>query len=144
MELIIISVLVVSLVGMYIYYDYKFSSLRRKLVLTSNQYSKMSKDYSRIKTQSSGIQVKFSTPTSQIGITTSRAIVYLAPMTSAPPIKRLNIRMEVNILDRADINSETWYYINLPVDSSLNCRGWIKERDFSIIQSNSKNVKKAT
>lgn len=141
MELIIILILIAALVGMYLYFDYKFSMLRKKLMLTSNQYNKMSKNYNKIKRQASGIEVKFSTPTSKIGITTNRANVYLAPMVSSPLIKKLNIRMEVNILDKADLDSETWYYINLPVDTNLNCRGWIKENDFSILENNSKAVK---
>lgn len=141
MELIIIICLIICLVLMFLYFDFKFSTLRRKLMLTSSQFNKMSKDYSKIKKDTSCIQVKFSTPISQIGITNNHATIYLAPIITSPTIKEINIRMEVNILDRADINSETWYYINLPVDSNINCRGWIKKKDFSIIQSNSTNIK---
>ena len=41
--------------------------------------------------------------------------------------------MEVEILDSAIINNNTWFYVNLPIDSDYNCRGWIKKNDLSFI-----------
>lgn len=141
---------ILGITGVYFYFDYKLSIARKKQMIASNQYTALRASYKKLAQSKSksnfrnnaNINAKFSTPISKAGITNSNASLYLAPLYDAPTIKNINIRMEVSILDSAEVNNETWFYVALPVDSNINSRGWINKDDFSTIYSNSKNVSK--
>ncbi len=139
-----------GMIGSYLYFDYKLSIARKQQMIASNQYTTLREDYkklanniSKTKLNSTNLSIKFSTPISKTGITKPNVSLYLAPLNNSPVIKNINIRMEANILDSALLNSETWFYVALPIDTDINCRGWINKDDFSVLYSNSKNISKS-
>ncbi|MDZ5016618.1 hypothetical protein GNF72_15555, partial [Clostridium perfringens] len=58
-------------------------------------------------------------------------------------IRKINIRMEVGILDSAEVTKQIWYYVNLPIDNCMNCRGWINSKEFSMFYSESSSITKS-
>lgn len=148
--------LLISTLGIavgYFYFDNKLATARKKQMIASNQYTALRANYKKLAKHKStmdsrnntntNISVRFSTPTSKAGITNSNISLYIAPLYDAPAIKHINIRMEASILDSAEVNDETWFYVALPIDSNINSRGWINKNDFSTIYSNSKTVSKS-
>lgn len=137
--------------GGYFYFDYKLSIARKQQMIASNQYKILRDNYKKFtKTNinnnsrsKSNISIKFLTPTSKAGITKPNISLYIAPLHDAQAIKYINIRMETIILDSAEVNGETWFYVALPIDSNINSRGWINKSNFSTIYSNSKNINKS-
>lgn len=137
----------------YFYFDYKLALARKQQMIASNQYNALRANYKKLAKNRSAtnsrvnnnnnLSVKFLTPKSKAGITNPNISLYLAPLYDAPTIKNINIRMEASILDSAELNNETWFYVALPIDSNINTRGWINKSDFSTIYSNSKNVSKS-
>lgn len=133
----------------YFYFDYKLSIARKQQMIASNQYKILREKYknftkNNINTNSrSKLNIKFSTPASKAGITKPNISLYIAPLYDAQAIKYINIRMETIILDSAEVNGETWFYVALPIDSNINSRGWINKNNFSTIYSNSKNINRS-
>ena len=148
------AILFISLLGIgggYYYFDYKLSLARKQQMIASNQYTALRENYkkfiqSKPEPNISGntsISIKFITPVSKAGITNSNISLYIAPLYDSPIIKKINIRMEANILDSAIINNQTWFYVALPLDTNINSRGWLNKKDFSTIYSNSRAVAKS-
>lgn len=133
-------ILILCIVGLYMYYENKIALLRKQLMLTSNKYYKTKSQYTNIVKGNNIGNIKFSIPLSKLGLTNTNTNVYLGPSNKLPIVKNLDIKMEVILLDKAEIDNEVWYYVNLPVDSDINCRGWVNQNDFSTIYSTSNDV----
>ena len=118
---------------MYFYYEKKLTIAKKRILRTSNQINNIRNEYRNALIKNQNIDIQFLTPTAKAAITNANTTVFLAPITDSPKVKVLNIKMEVKILDSAIINAKTWFYVNLPVDSNYNCRGWINKDDFSFI-----------
>lgn len=125
---------------MYFYYEKKLSITKTQLLRTSNQFNNIRKEYRNSITKNQNVNIQFITPNIKSAIANNNAIIFLAPITDSPKVKILDIKMEVKILDSAIINKETWFYVNLPIDSNYNCRGWINKDDFSLIYSQSQSI----
>lgn len=125
---------------MYLYYEKRLELAKKRLLRTSSQYNNMRNDYRNTFSKNKNINIEFVTPTIKSAIVNNKTTVFLAPTKDSYKIKTLDIKMEVKILDCAIINDKTWFYVNLPVDSTYNCRGWINKDDISLIYSNSKDI----
>lgn len=124
---------------MYFYYEKKLTIAKKRILRTSNQFNNIRNEYRSAVTKNQNIDIQFLTPTAKTAITNNKAIVFLAPIVDSPKVKILDIKMEVKILDSAVIDNKTWFYVNLPIDSTYNCRGWINKDDFSFIYNQSQN-----
>ncbi|WLF69302.1 hypothetical protein Q6375_15225 [Clostridium septicum] len=142
MKYLLFIALISGLVGTYFYYDHKLALTRKQLMIASKRNNKLKSRATPKKNLD--IKINFSNPNSKIGLTNINTNLYLAPINSSPIIRTIKIRMEVQILDAAETNSQTWYYVNLPIDSNINCRGWLNSTDFSILYSDSTNITKTT
>ena len=125
---------------MYFHYEKKLDIAKKRILRTSNQFNSIRNEYRNTLTKNQNINIQFLTPTAKSAITNSNTTVFLAPITDSPKVKILNIKMEVKILDSAIINNKTWFYVNLPIDSNYNCRGWINRDDFSFIYQQSQST----
>ncbi len=143
MKYILFILLILSLVAIYFYYDKKLSLMKKQLMITSNQYNSIRKKYEMSKKANSNLSIKFATPSYKVGIINSAAKLYIAPIDSSQLIRKINIRMEVGILDSAEVNKQIWYYVNLPIDNCINCRGWINSKEFSMFYSESSSITKS-
>lgn len=140
MKYFIFLILILIIVFMYFYYEKKLTIAKKRILRTSNQLNNIRNEYRSALTKNQNINIEFLTPTASRAITNNNATVFLAPILDSPKIKVLDIKMEVKILDSAIINNKTWFYVNLPIDSNYNCRGWINKDDFSFIYQQSQNT----
>lgn len=142
MRYILFILLILLLVAIYFYYDKKLSLIKKQLMITSNQYNNIKNKYDISKKTNNNLSVRFTSPSYKTGIINNDVKLYIAPLDSSQVIRRINIRMEVNILDSAELNNQTWYYVNLPIDNCINCRGWINSKDISMFYSESSSITK--
>ena len=140
MKYFIFLILIFIIIFMYFYYEKKLTIAKKRILRTSNQFNNIRNEYRNALTKNQNINVEFVTPTVTRAITNNNTTVFLAPIIDSPRIRVLDIKMEVKILDSAIINNKTWFYVNLPIDSTYNCRGWINKNDFSFIYQQSQNT----
>ena len=140
MKYFIFLILILIIIFMYFYYEKKLTIAKKRILRTSNQFNNIRNEYRNALTKNQNINVEFVTPTVTRAITNNNTTVFLAPIIDSPKIRVLDIKMEVKILDSAIINNKTWFYVNLPIDSTYNCRGWINKNDFSFIYQQSQNT----
>lgn len=143
MKYILFIVLIVLLVATYLYYDRRLALIKKQLMITSNQYNIIRNKYDTFKRPENNLSIRFINPSYKSGIIDIDSKLYIAPLDSSQILRKTNIRMEVIILDSAEINSQTWYYVNLPIDNCINCRGWINSKDISIFSSESSSLIKS-
>lgn len=142
MKYIIFILLISCLVFTYFYYNRKLELLRKQLLITRNKYSVVRNKYDNSRKSISNLSVKFIIPSYKGGTLKANSRLYLSPLLSSDILKEINYSTEVGILDCAEINNETWFYINLPSSSNLNCRGWVNAKDISIFYSGSSSISK--
>lgn len=140
MQFLVFIILISAIAGVYLYYDQKLSKVKKQLMIASNQLRKSKTKYRSSTTIDKTLNIKFITPSTNIGITNKGAQLYLAPIIDSPKLTTLQIKMEVQILDSAIVEDSLWFYVNLPIDSDINCRGWIAKSDFSTIFPNSNSI----
>lgn len=140
MKYFLFLILIFIIILMYFYYEKKLTIAKKRILRTSNQFNNIRNEYRNSLIKNQNINIQFLTPTTKTAITNSNTTVFLAPTTDSPKVKVLNIKMEVKILDSAIINDKTWFYVNLPIDSNYNCRGWINKDDFSFIYQQSQST----
>lgn len=134
----------------YFYFEYKLSLARKQRMIASSQYIALRERYKKLSNnklnynvkEDTNLSIKFSTPIYRFGITKPNISLYIAPIYYSQNIKYINVPMEVQILDVADLNYETWFYVALPIDNLINSRGWINKNDFSNLYSPFKTISK--
>lgn len=140
MQFIIFIILISGIAGVYLYFDQQLTKVKKQLMITSNQLRKTKTQYRSLSTTNKNLNIKFITPPSQIGVTNTDANLFLAPTLNSPKLNTLSIKMEVKILDSALVDNLLWFYVSLPIDSDINCRGWISKNDFSTVYSSSNAI----
>ncbi|GAB6168542.1 hypothetical protein JCM1393_10020 [Clostridium carnis] len=143
MKYLIFIILLVALIAMYFYYDKKLALARKQLMIASKQSNTIKSKYNNTKRVKINFNIKFTNPISKTGILNNATPLYIAPTKNSPVLRKTDIRMEVQILDSAEYDGETWYYVNLPVDTNINSRGWVNKKDFSILYSESSKITKS-
>lgn len=139
------------IVGEYFYFEYKLSMVRKQRMIASRQYIALRESYKKLSNsklnynlrEDINLSIKFSTPLYRFGITKPNISIYIAPVHDSQTIKYIKVPMEVQILDVADLNYETWFYVVLPIDSSINSRGWINKNDFSNLYTPFRTISKS-
>ena len=144
MKYIIFLLLILAIVFLVIYYEKKLFSSRRQLLVANSQIDNLRKRVPKNTRKSDKLEIKFLSPTSTMGIINENSNVYISPLEFSSLLQKVPVKMEVRILDKAEINMENWYYIALPLDNNINSRGWINEKSFSCFYSSSKTVSKDT
>ncbi|MDB1942381.1 hypothetical protein ABHA07_17290 [Clostridium tertium] len=143
MKYILFIILILSLIALYFYYEKKLELMRKQLMITSHQYNNIRNKYDVPKKANNNLSIRFITPSYKTGIINTDSKLYIAPLDSSQIIRKTNIRMEVSVLDSAESNNQTWYYVNLPIDNCINCRGWINSKDVSMFYSESASISKS-
>lgn len=139
-----LSVLVLLLLllsaGVFLYFDRKLATIRQQLLFTSRKYKDLKDKFNNDLKLGAHIYIKYENPCSETGITNDKVSVLLAPFIKSPIINEIRENLEVLILDQANVNDETWYYISLPINTNVNSKGWIKKTDFNILLNNSSSI----
>jgi len=132
MKYILFIILIATIFLIIIYYDKKESILKHQLVVSNNYNKRLKDDLSKYGGTKNNIKIEFSTPIKFLGIIKEETSIFLCPIQNTILMHRTAIKMEVNIIDQCKINNSIWFYVTLPLDSSINCRGWVKSIDFTI------------
>lgn len=143
MKYIIFLILIACIIALYFYSNLKITNLRSKLLALKRQNSNLSSNLSTLNKQNSSlnnINIMPSTVNNSSGIIKSLTNVYIGPLDALPIIYTTNVNMEVSIFDKVQSNNEFWYYVELPKDSKINSRGWIKETNFTVFQNPITNI----
>lgn len=51
--------------------------------------------------------------------------IYIYPDLASPCIYISNELLKVNIIEKASVENNIWYYVQLPIDSNINSKGWV-------------------
>ena len=143
---ILIILIAVGAVGFIFYQcNIKVTEYKRQIFALNNQLSKykgipFNKSESKIK---KNLIINYTEPTFKYGITLSHTILYLAPSEDSYTLNKLKEKSKVKIIDEAEVNNEVWYYSLINLDSKINCNGWIKKTQFSVLmEDNSSFINK--
>ncbi len=140
LKLVIILILILALAGMYLYFNRKLSFSRQQYLLLSNQHKALREKYNAQAASLSNISVRYLTTTASNGVTLEGVFLMLAPIEKGPVINRTNDKLQVRILEEAEVNNQIWYFVSLPLNTNFNSKGWMRKTDFSLIFSNSQEV----
>lgn len=124
--------LILCILFLYLYYNKKIDMLRKQLIINRNKYSSLKKSNNINKAKTSKLLINFTTPQSKSGTLKAQSNIYLSPLFDSYILKSINTDTNVLILDCAELNNETWFYINLPESTSINSRGWVNSNNLSI------------
>lgn len=136
-KIILLLIIIVAFIGINIYYQNKLETLKHQLRVMNIKNSTKSETKN---IYPSKIQVNFSTPESIMGIINENVALLIAPLKATTILKTTNVKMEVKILDKVSINNQVWYYVSLPINENINCRGWVNKKDFTIMYSQSTDL----
>ncbi|PRR79971.1 hypothetical protein [Clostridium vincentii] len=130
MKYILFIILIAIIFLIIFYYDRKYSLLKHQLIVSNKSNSSLKEKLSKYGIDKSTIKVAFSTPSKLLGIIKEKTSIFLCPIENTILMHRTNIKMEVHILDQCIINNTIWFYVDLPTDSNINCRGWVMSINF--------------
>ena len=122
----------------------KITEYKRQILTLNNQLSKY-KDttYKKSNNDSQKILIiNFNKPEFRYGITLPYTSIFIAPSEESIAISKIKEKSQVKIIDEAEINNEIWYYSLLNTESKINCNGWIKKSQFSMLMEDTNNVLK--
>ncbi|WP_300382413.1 hypothetical protein [Clostridium sp.] len=144
--ILFILLLITSSSNVYLYFSYgkKNLLLKRQLSITLKQYDMLKSKNKSIKDNErkldKPIEIRFSIPNYKSGIVNSNSNLFIAPLSNSNVLRNLTQTTEVSILDFSEINTDTWYYVNIPNFNNINSRGWINSKNFTVFYSTSENL----
>lgn len=142
MKYLVFVLFILVIICLVLYYEKKIFYYKKQLLIANNQIDRLQKKVPKINSmkKNRGVQIKFSIPNSNMGIINENSKIYISPLESSELVQHINIKMEVKILDKAEIDNQIWYYISLPIDSNINSRGWVLQKNFSCFYGKSNNI----
>ena len=130
--IILLFILLISCIAfLYLYYNKKIDMLRKQLIINRNKYSSLQKTNIN-RNRNSKLLINFTSPNSKSGTLKAQSNIYLSPLYDSYILKSINIDTDVLILDCAELNNETWFYINLPESTPVNSKGWVNSKNLSL------------
>ena len=130
--IILLFILLISCIAfLYLYYNKKIDMLRKQLIINRNKYSSLQKTNIN-RNRNSKLLINFTSPNSKSGTLKAQSNIYLSPLYDSYILKSINIDTDVLILDCAELNNETWFYIDLPESTPVNSKGWVNSKNLSL------------
>ncbi|EHR1329061.1 MAG: hypothetical protein E6682_12095 [Clostridium perfringens] len=120
----------------------KITEYKRQILTLNNQLSKY-KDTTYKKSNNDSkknLIINFNKPEFRYGITLPYTSIFIAPSEESIAITKIKEKSQVKIIDEAEINNEIWYYSLLNTESKINCNGWIKKSQFSMLMEDTNNI----
>ncbi len=113
----------------------KITEYKRQILTLNNQLSKYKNSiYKKTNNDSKkNLIINFNKPEFRYGITLPYTSIFIAPSEESISISKIKEKSQVKIIDEAEINNEIWYYSLLNTESKINCNGWIKKSQFSML-----------
>ncbi|WP_410506284.1 hypothetical protein ACER0A_013435 [Haloimpatiens sp. FM7315] len=117
----------------------KSDTLKRQLMLVTKQNDSLKNKTLTVK-KAESINITYYAPKYKLGLILNNCSLYLSPLEDSPVLNSLKENTKVYILDRAEVNSNAWFYINLYSEENVNNKGWIKDQNLSFIEENSEDI----
>ena len=114
-------------------YNGKISSLKMDLMLTKKQLAAIQSQYKKMKTSKNNISIEFLDTDEGLGIINPNTPLYISPDKNSSILYKSKKELNVIILDKVSVDNVIWYYSALPIETNVNCKGWILYSDFSKI-----------
>lgn len=143
MKYILFLILTITIFCIIIYYNKKQVLLKKQILIINSQNNNLKSKLSKLTQKKNTIQIKYLSPNSPMGLIKEGSNILISPLEDSLLLHKSNIKMEVKILDKVEVLREVWYYIALPIDTNINCRGWVKQSDFSLFYSNCRTLTKS-
>ena len=125
---------------MFFYFDLKIKEYKRNILALNNQVYKLKtscKKQQKVETNHlKEVSIHYRKSNFYYGITLAYTNVYLAPLNDSPIVNRIKDSIQVKIIYECELNKEIWYFIDLGLNTTVNCKGWIKKSQFSIFIDN--------
>lgn len=131
---------------MFFYFDSKIKEYKRNVLALNNQILKVKSSIQTqtpIKTQSiqqKEITISYTTPAFKYGITLPYTAVYLAPTDQGFIVNKLKEKLQVELIEEAELEKETWYFVSLGLNTNINSKGWIRKSQFSMFTGNNSDI----
>ncbi|GFP78536.1 MULTISPECIES: hypothetical protein [Clostridium] len=140
MKLIIIFLLILVIACMYLYFDRKLSFSRQQYLLLSNQHKALREKYNSLNSSLTNISIRYLNTTTSNGVTLEGVFLMLSPLEKGPIINKITQKLQVRILEEAEVSNQIWYFVSLPLNTDFNSKGWLRKSDFSLLFSSSQDV----
>ncbi|MGG5460281.1 hypothetical protein [Clostridium sp. B9] len=120
----------------------KVNEYKRQILTLNNQLSKYKNTtYKKSNdVNKKNLIINYNKPEFTYGIVLPYTSIFLAPSEESIAINRLKEKSQVKIIDEAELNNEIWYYSLLNTESKINCNGWIKKSQFSMLMEDTSNL----
>lgn len=138
MKFLFIFVILVCISGtafMFFYFDSRIKEYKRNILTLNSQIYKLkttAKKQNKDTAQLKEISIYYRKSNFYHGITLPYTNVYLAPIKDSPIVNRIKDKLQVKIVEECEINKEIWYLVDLGLNTTLNCKGWIRKSQFSM------------
>ncbi|MGL5152617.1 MAG: hypothetical protein ACRC7N_18830 [Clostridium sp.] len=142
MTIFIIILLILALVGGLLFFQSRLAQSKHQLVVLTRQVEDLRSRITLSQQRTQKLLVKYLIPESRMALTNIDINLFIAPLEDSQVLQKLSVKMEVAILDMALIKGSKWFYVKIPSDDNINCRGWIKEKDFFIFYDSSNSLSK--
>lgn len=116
-------------------YDEKFIALQKSNLLLKSQLAKIKEKYDLIDSSTKNCNIEFLTVDNHYGLLPENTIIRISPSNNSCIINKINMEMQVSILEKVLIENSTWYYVALPLETNINSKGWVEEYSFSEISN---------
>lgn len=116
-------------------YDEKFVTLQKSNLLLKSQLSKIKEKYELLDSSTQNCNIEFLTVDNHYGLLPKGTILRISPSNNSCIVNKINIGMQVGILEKVRTDDFTWYYVALPLQINVNSRGWVEEHAFSEISN---------
>lgn len=109
-------------------YENTISSLRLDLRLAKKQLDTL---INQSKTSDKSFTIEFCDIDYIYGTLEDSSNIYLSPDLTSPCLYINTESLKVNIIEKALVENNIWYYVELPIDSNINSKGWVISSSFS-------------
>lgn len=116
-------------------FDEKYIALQKSNMLLKSQLAQIKSKYELLDSSTKNCNIEFLSVDNHYGLLPKDTIIRISPSNNSCIVKKIDIGMQVGILEKVHSNDSTWYYVALPVDINVNSRGWVEENAFSEISN---------
>lgn len=103
-------------------YENTISSLRLDLRLTKKQLDKL---INQPKISDRNFTIEFLELDYIYGTLKDSSSIYLAPNLTYPCLYINTEPLKIKIIEKASVEDNIWYYVQLSIDSNINSKGWV-------------------
>ncbi|MGL5244806.1 MAG: SH3 domain-containing protein, partial [Sarcina sp.] len=124
----------IALAFLFFYFDSKSKEYKRQILSLNNHIYKLKNRLPQNNITKFNLIIEYISPKPfKYGVILPFTNIYIAPLSNCPVINKVKEKMQIEILEEAEINNETWYFIDLKLTTNKNSKGWIKKSQMSML-----------